>query len=321
MRLEFLSPFGALFVLAVAVPLVALALVERRVDRVRAVLRLDAPPLRSRLPIALSLVAIPTLVALALSQPVIRYTGAHDVRTDAEAYYVFDVSRSMLAAESPESTSRFDRAVGLAEQLHQRLAQIPSGVATLTDRVLPSLFPTGNDEVFTATLEDALSVGQPPPRGYDDVGTLFAAFDTMGSGTFYAPSVEHRVAIVLTDGESRPFDVTTLKQALAAGPPIDFVVVRIGGGRDRVWVDGRAVADYTPDPGAAAQTEALLRATGGRGFKPDDTDGIVDAVRDAVGGGPTVESGELLRVVGLGQWFALAAIVPLAYLLWRRNLG
>ena len=165
-----------------------------------------------------SVVAIPVLLAVALAQPVIRYTGVHRVRTDAEAFYVFDVSRSMSASRSPESPERFDQALAVAERAHQQLANIPSGIATLTDRVVPSLFPTGNDEVFTASLEDALTIGQPPPRGYDDVGTLFEAVDTLASGTFFSPAAKHRVAIVLTDGESRPFDPALLREALARRP-------------------------------------------------------------------------------------------------------
>src|SRR6185503_10671615 len=118
----------------------------------------------------------------------------------------------MSASRSPESPERFDQALAVAERAHQQLANIPSGVATMTDRVVPSLFPTGNDEVFTATLEDALRVGQPPPRGYDDVGTDFSSLDTLATGTFFGPETKRRVAIVLTDGESREFDSGLLRE-------------------------------------------------------------------------------------------------------------
>ena len=77
--------------LAVALPLGALAWVERRSDRLRAILGLEDPGLKAKVPIVASLVAIPLLLSVALAQPVIRYTGEHSVRTDAELYYVFDV--------------------------------------------------------------------------------------------------------------------------------------------------------------------------------------------------------------------------------------
>jgi hypothetical protein len=319
-RLELLSPLGALFGLAAVVPLAALFWVERTSQRVRALLGLGSDPVRPSIAVAGSLVAVPILLAVALAQPVVRYTGAHLVRTDAEAFYVFDVSRSMLAAASPESPRRFGQAVETAKRLHQRLADIPSGVATMTDRVVPSLFPTGNDEVFNATVEDALAAGQPPPRGYDDVGTLFAAVDTFASGTFFSRTTKHRVAIVLTDGESRPFDVPLLEQTLALGPPVTFVVLRFGSTRDRVWQEGKPIAGFRPTTTGEQRTAELVRATGGTEVRPRDTDRVVRVVRDAVGSGPRVEQGELLRVIGLGPWFALASLAPLGFLVWRRNI-
>ena len=161
----------------------------------------------------------------------------------------------------------------------------------------------------------------PPPRGYDDVGTLFEAVDTLASGTFFSQAAKHRVAIVLTDGESRPFDPALLREALGAGPKVDFVVMRVGGSRDRVWAGGAPVRDYRPDPAAEKRTEALVRATGGVEVSPGNTDALVRAVRSATGSGPEVEQGRLLRVLGLAPWFALATLVPLGYLLWRRNLS
>ena len=98
MKLEFLSPLGGLLILGVAVPLAAILFIERRSQRLRAILGLEQPSLRSRLPILACLVVIPAFLAVTLSQPVLRFTGAHSVRTDAEAFYVFDVSRSMSAA-------------------------------------------------------------------------------------------------------------------------------------------------------------------------------------------------------------------------------
>jgi hypothetical protein len=319
-RLELLSPLGALFALAAVVPLAALYRVERTSQRLRSLLGLGRDPVRPGLAVAGSLAAIPVLLAVALAQPVFRYTGAHLVRTDAEAYYVFDVSRSMLAAASPESPSRFGQAVATAKRLHQRLADIPSGVATMTDRVVPSLFPTGNDEVFNATVEDALAVGQPPPRGYDEVGTLFAAVDTFASGTFFSRTTERRVAIVLTDGESRPFDVPLLKQTLGLGPPVTFVVLRFGSQRDRVWQEGKPVSGFRPTATAEQRTAELVRGTGGSEVSAGDTAGVVRIVRDAMGNGPRVEQGQLLRVIGLGKWFVLASLVPLGFLVWRRNI-
>jgi hypothetical protein len=167
----------------------------------------------------------------------------------------------------------------------------------MTDRVVPHLFPTPNDEVFTGTLEQSMRVGSPPAGGFDPVGTLFASLDTLAGTNFFGPGVERRLAVVLTDGESREFDVAALREALAVGPPTRFVVVRFWREHERVWDGNVPERDYRADP-----------------------DGAIRAARQAVGRGPVVAKGETLDVVALGRWFALAALLPLGFLLWRRNL-
>ena len=320
MKIELLSPLGGLLALGVLLPLAALVIVERRVRALRSAINLPDPGVRSRVPGVAAAVAVPCLLALAVAQPVMRYSDVHRVRTDAEIYYVFDVSRSMAAASSPKGTSRLRHAVDTAEAVHQRLAELPSGVATLTDRTLPSLLPTANDEVFTATLEEAVRIGTPPPRGYDNVGTLFAALDTFASGTFFRPTTRHRVAIVFTDGETRPYDVAGLRSSLRAGPRVRFVIVRLWHASDRVWSGSHAVADYRPAAGSDQAVADLGRATGGPVFSNGGSDGIAAAARDAAGSGPTLERGQILHVVSLGGWAALATLVPLGILFWRRNL-
>jgi hypothetical protein len=319
-KLEFLSPLGGLVALAILLPFAALAVVESRARTARRFLELGEPTFRERLPGLVALAAIPCLLAVGLAQPIVRYTGVERVRTDAEAYYFLDVSRSMLARPSSDGGSRFDRAKSIAERVHQRLTNIPSGIGTLTDRVLPNLFPTGDDEVFTATLEESTDIEQPPPRGYDEVGTLFAAFDTLGSGTFYRPNVRRRLAIVLTDGESRPFDAVDLREQLALAPHVTFLIVRIGDSGDRIYIDGKPERAFVADRAGPIRAEQLATATGGRVFGESDTDGVVDAARKALGSGDEIEQGRTLRVVALGSWFVLAALLPLGFLLWRRNI-
>ena len=73
------------------------------------------------------------------------------VRTDAEAFVVLDVSRSMLAQSSLTRPQRIERAKAAAIELRRGLPDVRVGVASLTDRVLPHLFPSADEKVFEAT--------------------------------------------------------------------------------------------------------------------------------------------------------------------------
>ncbi len=265
------------------------------------------------------------------------------MRTDAQAFYVFDISRSMLAASGIDQPTRLDRAERIALRVRSGLEGVSSGIATLTDRVLPDLFPTSDDEVFTATIEQSVGVDQPPPRGVDLVTTLFAAFDTMAGDNFFDPGVKKRVVVFFTDGESAPYDREALRQvfrpretapddagvgSLGGDQPVQprksvrthFVVMRIGNPREKVYFRGKPVDLYKGDPQSAKITQDFAEAVGGTVVADGDVDGMVAAARTALGDGPLQDSGRTLRVVPLARWFLLAALVPLVGLLWRRNL-
>src|SRR5215218_2171558 len=110
MDVRFLTPFGAVFALFALLPLAILILRERRARRVRAALSLRQHPRRTLIPLALALAAIPAILALAAMQPVVETTRTVRERTDAQAFVVFDVSRSMLAAADAGSPTRLERA-------------------------------------------------------------------------------------------------------------------------------------------------------------------------------------------------------------------
>jgi hypothetical protein len=162
--LIFLSPKGALVALGVLVPLAALVLVARRGSRLRAAL---AVPRATRWRLAVPTVAAALVAALfgvAAAQPVAESETALEVRTDAEAYVVIDISRSMLARSGLDGAMRLARAKAAAVKLRSALPEIPVGVASLTDRVLPHLFPSADADTFRTTVALALGIEQPPPN-------------------------------------------------------------------------------------------------------------------------------------------------------------
>lgn len=111
MSVSFLSPYAALAGLAALVPLGAVLIRERRAGRVRATLGAAGPPARTHAPAAVALAVGFGLLGAAAAQPVVRTERTVDARTDAEAFAVFDISRSMLASASPGAPRRLERAI------------------------------------------------------------------------------------------------------------------------------------------------------------------------------------------------------------------
>ena len=314
----FLTPLDALFAVAASVPLVALLLTERRAAQVRRVLSASLPGRRALVPVVLALVLLPTLVAVAAAQPVVvRQQFIHE-RADAQAFFVIDTSASMTAARGPRDRTRLARAKALALQLRAKLPDLPVGIASMTDRALPNVMPTTDPTLFLRTLAQSVHVNAPPPSQlYHGRATTFTALVPLVGAHFFAPSVQRRVIVVFTDGESVP-----IPQYLG-----DTIQRRVTPIYVHVWQPGERIfrADGKPDPGYAADPTSadalakLATVTDGKTFGESQIPQVAKAVRDAVGYGQTQTHVDAYARVPLAPWFVLAGILPLAYLLWRRN--
>ena len=191
-----------------------------------------------------------------------------NVRTDAAAIYVIDVSRSMLASRSPGAATRIARARAAAIRLRADLPQVPSGVATMTDRVLPNLMPISDDKAFDRTVQEAVQVNEPPPGTDSVTATDLSALGALGTQNFFAPNVKHRVAIVLTDGESQPFDVRQTARALGHVPGVTPIFVQFWSSHDQVFdPDGQAESAYHPDASSKEDLLSLAVAAHGKVFE------------------------------------------------------
>ena len=303
----------------VALPLAGAALAARRERRARTLLGLAAAPSRRRVGRLLALAAVPLLLALAATQPVLSSTTSARVRTDAQAFFVVDISRSMDASKGPRQPTRFARAVKDAIALRAAIPTIPSGIATLTDRVLPSLFPNPDSSVFDNTMTHAVSLEQPPPDNDNVVATSLDALGALGTENFFPATVKKRLVVVLTDGESRPFDAGQIAHALGSGPGVQVVFVH-------VWADGEAVFDgahaeqgYRELPTSGLMLATLANAIPGAAVY-DEGALHAAALRERVdlGAGPSVSEGRLVRRHSLAPFVALLALVPLAAAFVRR---
>ena len=317
--LDFVSPAAGLVALLVLVPLVALVAVARRARDIRAMLGLREPGSVLRAG-GIALVAVAALVGLAAAQPVWAQTETQRIRADAEIYFVFDTSRSMLASSGPSGSTRLDRAKADALRLRARFPDIPSGVASITDRPLPHLFPSPDEQAFRATVDQAVAIEQPPPMALlRTKSSTFATLAAVATRGFYTPSVRRRVLVVLTDGESRPFDAAALGLVLRRGSGIKPVFVHVWRKGERVYSNGAPEPAYRPDPGSAAFLGRIAAAAGGSTFEEHDLSDAAKAIRRDVGAGPTKATQRSRSELALGPYFLLASVLPLGFLLARRS--
>jgi hypothetical protein len=201
------------------------------------------------------------------------------------------------------------------------LPGVPVGVASLTDRVLPHLFPTTNQDVFVATIDRAIGIEKPPPdRSGRGRATSLRALGALGTANFFRPNARKRVAIVLTDGESTDVRIGPLQAALARGN-VTLLLVHLWDVEERIYrPNGVPLREYLADPDTPGFLSSLANAIGARVFDEGETAGIARAARDVIATGPMGPSGRELQSMELAPYAVLASLVPLLFLVWSRNL-
>jgi hypothetical protein len=320
MSLTVLTPVGALLALGLVIPLVAMLRARRKAGLVREGLGVVAPGRRAlAVPIA-ALALGAGLLGLAAAQPVFGWTSDERLRTDAEAFVVLDVSRSMLAQRNRDDPTRLQRAQEAASILRASLPDVRVGVASLTDRVLPHLFPSADEDVFEATIRRSLAIEQPPPRSsFATSATSLNALAALRGLRFFVPTTKERVAIVLTDGETQPVANARLGGLFRRDPAIDLVFVQFWHEDERVFTRGVPEPQYRPDPSAGATLERLAASTRGAVYSEGELGAAASAARRALSNGPTVVRGEAAGQLALAPYLAAAALLPFGLLLWRRD--
>jgi hypothetical protein len=319
--LRFDTPLAGLVALAGLVPLALVLAVERRNRRARTVLALSGPSPGSRWTLRTAVVAIVAALGLAAAQPVLSSTTPQLARLDAEAFVAVDTSRSMDASSTAESDVRLDRARRIALRIRGALADVPTGLGTFTDRPLPLLLPTTDREAFAATVAKSLGIERPPGLQSSTTISSFDAVAPFPLEGYFSPSAKKRLLVILTDAESTGFNEPGVRKSFEAKPRTAVVVVRIGRGGERVFgASGQPESAYIPPPATGETLDRFLAATHGRAYSEDDVAGAEQAAVQALGSGPTANLGSTTARHDLAPWLVLAAAVPLAVVLRRRNL-
>jgi hypothetical protein len=227
----------------------------------------------------------------------------------------------MQASTGPGQPTRLTRARRLALRLRARLPDLPIGIASMTDRTLPNLMPTTDAPLFSRTLTQSVAIDSPPPSQiYHGRATTFESLVPLVESHFYSPGVVRRLLVVFTDGEAQPISPVlklTLQRRVAA------VFVHVWSPHDLLYdrAHGRKPdPGYAADPSSAAALAQLAQLTGGRSYSETQLSQIGHAARDAVGFATTRKRVNSYARVALAPWFVLGGILPLGFLLYRRNL-
>ena len=316
MHLSFLTPTAALVGLLGLAALAMLLKSERRAQEVCAVLHLEPRRRRSVLPDAGALAAIGVLLALAAAQPVVASRQPTIARSDAEVLVVIDVTRSMLAQQGAGEPTRLQRAVAAAKQVRGELPDVRVGVASLTDRVLPHLFPSASENSFNATLDRAIGIDRPPPqRRSQGRSTAIAGLADLARRNFFGADARRRIAVVLTDGETVPVDLGTFRARTLRGR-VSFVFIHFSRPGEGI----PEAPTYRADPNSGTTLQRVSTAAAGVTFSEYELGAAVDAVRRVLGTGPAAVVGSELGARKLAPYAVAAAVLPLLFLLRRRNL-
>ena len=307
--MTFLTPLGLFVALASLLPLLAALMSHARTEVVRKRLRLPPPERATDLRPLLAASAV-ALAGLAAAQPALTRTSHPRSRTDVQAVFVLDTSRSMAASSSPASRTRLDRAAAAAITLRNAIPDVPAGVLTLTDRVLPDLLPVADVGGFDGVVNRAVRIESPPPQATSVRATTFSALVQIATGDVFPPSATKRIVVLLTDGESGPVGTSDVARSLSG---YRFEAVRFWASNESVYKnDGRAESAYRPDPSGRVVLGDLAASLGGKSFEETRLKAATRYLRSLVGSGSTVSGAATeVRRYPLGPYVGLVALIAL----------
>jgi hypothetical protein len=236
----------------------------------------------------------------------VRKTRNNPVRADAQIFLAFDVSRSMLAAKAPGERTRFDRSRVIAERIHAAFPNVPTGVASVTNRMMPLLFPSDDGRAVPAVIEHALAILQPPPLPMStlrltDLSSLALAADR----AYFDTEARRHALVVFSDLDSETFSLSG-QLSLFRRHRIEPFIIQVAADGERVFgADGKPEA-YLPVASLSVQG---LRKAGWRAYREGQAAEAIAAIRAYLGQGPTRESGVTERQRNLAGLTALAALL------------
>jgi hypothetical protein len=198
------------------------------------------------------------------------------------------------------------------------------GVTSFALRTVPHLFPTLDEGVFAAVVDESVQILEPPAPSGSRPGlrvTDLASIAELGAKGYFAQEAARRLVVVLTDGESERVFPESIASAYRGPPRVRAIFVGVSEAGEEIHLrEGGIDPNYETDPTGVRLLEELAAATGGEAFSEQDLEGIVRRARADLGQGRTTPQGRNRSRTPLAPWLVLAAAVPLGIVLRRRNL-
>ena len=166
-----------------------------------------------------------------------------------------------------------------------------------------------------------LGIERPPGLQSSTTISSFDAVAPFPLEGYFRRGAKKRLLVILTDAESTGFNEAGVRKSFEAKPRTAVVLVRIGRSGERVFgASGQPESAYIPPPATGETLHNFLAATHGVAYGEDDVAGAERAAVEALGSGPTATLGSTSAKHDLAPWLVVAAAVPLAIVLRRRNL-
>jgi hypothetical protein len=191
------------------------------------------------------------------------------------------------------------------------VGEVPAGVATLTNRMMPLLFPTGDGRSVTAVIDHSLQIMQPPPVPYTTAReSSLSALGLAADRSYFDPTARKRALVVFTDLDSDAFSLSGTLRILRAHRIEPFVV--------RVARPGERVFDPSGRPYAyrsiSTVTVGGLRNAGWHAFEEGQRAQLVAGIGNYLGDGPVGGGGVVESQQNLAPYAAVVALVLSALL-------
>lgn len=107
--------------------------------------------------------------------------------------------------------------------MRESLHDVPLGIASMTDRLLPHLFPTTDRAAFAATLTKAVGIDRPPPRDARRRATALGVLSDAATWNFFSEDAAGRRSESAVAGRPRPLAPFAIAAALL---PLGFLLWR-----------------------------------------------------------------------------------------------